>query len=128
MSVQARVNNLFGGSDAPVSVTATSAGTLTIPATATWINVTAASSVKVGGASTAVFSMPSFSRGRMLIFYNNGTTNIVTFHSTDTSAMGSTTTIGFMDLGGDVALEPTDVLAVYVRPDGSAVRVFNTNN
>jgi hypothetical protein len=42
--------------------------------------------------------------------------------------MTSTTTIGPMDLGGNVVLGPTDVLAVYVRADGSAVRVFSTDN
>lgn len=121
MSVQARVNSLLGGVDAPTSVTATSGGTLAIPAVATWINVTAASALTVGGASTPVFSMPAFSRNRLLFFYNNGS-NAITFTNTD-----NTTSAGYMDLGGsNRQLDNSDVLCVYVRADGSAIRVFST--
>jgi len=124
MSVQARVNNLFGGTDNSVTVTATSNGTLEIPPIATWINVTSASAVTVGNTTTVpVFSMPSFSRGRLLFFYNSNPSggSIITFTSNN-----NTTSPGYMDLGANRALDPTDLLCVYVRPDGTAVRVFST--
>ena len=59
----------------------------------------------------------------MLWFYNSGAQNVV-FTNTD-----STTTSGYMDLGGaNITLQPTGVLCVYVRNDGAAIRVFNTTN
>lgn len=126
MSVQARVNNLFGGADIIPTLTATSAGTLTIPAGATFINITAASVLTVGSATVAAFSLPAASRNRLLFFYNSGN-NAITFKNIDTPSMTSTTTVGFMDLGGsDRVLDNTDIICVYVRADGSAIRVFST--
>lgn len=125
MPVQGRVNNIFGGGDS-FTITATAAGTITIPENATWINLTAASSVTLGSASVPVFSLPSYARGRIVVFYNSGS-NAITLTNTDTSSMTSTTTIGFMDLGGsNRQLDATDLLCAYVRDDGSAVRVFST--
>ena len=130
MSVQARVNQLFGGSDAPITTSPVAVGSnnlINIPAVGSWINLTASASTTLGGTGTnplvPVFAMPSFSRGRLLFLYNNGSQDII-FKNND-----NTTTNGYMDLGGsDVTLGTTDLLCVYVRADGSAVRVFNTNN
>jgi len=125
MPVQGRVNNIFGGGDS-FTITATSAGTVTIPENATWINLTAASGVTLGSASVPVFSLPSWARGRVIVFYNSGS-QIITLTNTDTSSMASTTTNGFIDLGGsNRAMDPTDLVCVYVRDDGSAIRVFST--
>lgn len=123
MSVQARVNHLFGGADAPVTVSPVAVGNnnlINIPAVGSWINLTA-SAVTTLGANGVVFNMPSFSRGRLLFLYNNGS-NAITFTNTD-----NTTTAGYMDLGGsNRALDNSDILCVFVRPDGSAIRVFST--
>jgi len=125
MPVQGRVNNLFGGTDT-FTITATSAGTITIPENAAWINLTAATALTVGSTTIPAFSMPASSRGRMLFFYNTGT-NAITFKNIDTPSMTSTTTVGFLDLGGsDRQLDNTDILCVFVRDDGSAIRVFST--
>lgn len=125
MSVQARVNNLFGGVDAPVTaspVAVSGNNLINIPAISSWINLTASASTTLG-ASGVIFNMPTFSRNRLLFLYNNGSQNII-FTNTN-----NTTTNGYMDLGGaDVTLGPTDLLCVYVRVDGSAIRVFNTDN
>ena len=128
MSVQARVNSLFGGIDAPVSTSPVAIGSnniINIPPIASWINLTASASTTLGGTGTGVpvFAMPSFSRNRLLFLYNNGSQNII-FTNND-----NTTTNGYMDLGGsNVTLGPTDLLCVYVRADGSAIRVFSTDN
>lgn len=123
MSVQARVNQLFGANDLTVTVSPYTVGTnnqIDIPAIGSWINLTA-SAVTTLGATGPVFTMPSFSRGRLLFFYNNGS-NAITFTNTN-----DTTTAGYMDLGGsNRALDNSDVLCVYVRNDGSAIRVFST--
>lgn len=125
MPVQGRVNNIFGGGDS-FTITVTSAGTITIPENATWINITAASVLTVGSTTVPAFSLPASSRGRIITFYNIGS-NAITFKNIDTGSMTSTTTIGFMDLGGsDRALDNTDLICVYVRDDGSAIRVFST--
>ncbi len=130
MSVQARVNHLFGGADAPVTVSPVAVGSnnlINIPAVGSWINLTASAVTTLGGTGTSplvpVFAMPAFSRNRLLFLYNNGSQDII-FTNND-----NTTTNGYMDLGGsNVTLGATDLLCVYVRADGSAVRVFNTNN
>lgn len=125
MSVQARVNQLLGANDLTVTVSPYTSGSnnqIDIPAIGSWINLTATASTTLG-ASGVVFTMPSWSRGRMLWFYNSGSQNII-FTNTD-----STTTAGYTDLGGsNITLGPTDVLCVYVRNDGAAIRVFNTDN
>lgn len=130
MSVQARVNQLLGANDLTVTVSPYVSGSnnqIDIPAIGSWINVSATASTTLGGTGTSplvpVFTMPSWSRGRMLWFYNSGSQNVV-FKNND-----NTSTSGYMDLGGsDVTLGPTDVLCVYVRNDGSAIRVFSTDN
>lgn len=123
MSVQARVNQLFGANDLTVTVSPyTSSGNsqIDIPAIGSWINLSA-SAVTTLGASGVVFTMPSYSRGRLLFFYNSGS-NAITFTNTN-----DTTTAGYMDLGGSHRqLDNSDILCVYVRSDGSAIRVFST--
>lgn len=128
MSVQARVNQLLGGNDTNPTVSPYLSGSnyqIDIPGIGSWINVTTTTSTTLGGTGTTnpVFTMPSWARGRMLWFYNSGSNDAI-FKNND-----GTTTPGYMDLGGsDITVGPTDVLCVYVRQDGSAIRVFNTNN
>lgn len=119
MSVQARVNNLFGGSDAATALTVTgTTAPLNVPATASWIRLT--------GASTPIVSTltcPSFSRLRLVIFENTASTSIVFTNN------AGTTTANQMDLGtGDITLGQDDILALFCRPNGVWIRVFDTNN
>jgi hypothetical protein len=120
MSVQARVNSLFGGSEVTPSIAATASGTIAIPPFATFINLTNSTGGSVTLSST-IFSMPSFSRGRVLIFQNNSAQNIV-FPNTATPAVGQ------MVSGANVTLGQNDILAVFIRQDGSAVRLWSTDN
>ena len=119
MSVQARVNQMFGGSDAPVTMSIS--GTVAnarVPDTASYIRIT--------GASTPIVSslaVPSWSRGRIVIFENTGATSIVFTNN------ASTTTANQMDLGtGDVTLATDSILALFCRPNGTWIRLFNTAN
>lgn len=119
MSVQARVNHLFGGTSTATTMTIT--GTMAnvrIPDTASWIRAT--------GASTPVVSSldaPAWSRNKLVIFENASSTSI-TFTNN-----ASTTTAGQMDLGAaDIALGQDDILALYCRPNGVWVRAFSTDN
>lgn len=122
MSVQARVNEMFGGGGgSPTSVTVSSASQIiAIPDTGAWIELsnTTAGSITIG-ASNAVFSIPSWSRNRTLWLYGSGTQDIVLTNT------NGTTTAGYCDLGGsNITLGPTDVLCLRVRADGSLIRVM----
>lgn len=119
MSVQARVNQMFGGSDAPATMSIS--GTVSdarVPDIASYVRIT--------GASTPIISglvVPSWSRGRLVIFENVGSTSIQ-FNNTNGAA-----TANQMDLGGaNIALAQDDILALFCRPNGTWIRVFSTDN
>jgi hypothetical protein len=128
MSVQARINELFGGGGTPTVVNVTSATqVLGIPDVGSWIQLsnTTAGSITIG-ASNAVFSSSVSSRNRLIFLYNQYSTSGQSVVITNTD---NTTTSGYCDLGGNnITLGLTDVLCLYIRSDGSAVRVFNTDN
>jgi len=128
MSVQARINELFGGAGSPTVVTVTSASQIiAIPDVGSWVQLsnTTAGSITIG-ASNAVFSSSVSSRNRLIFLYNPYSTSGQSVVITNTD---NTTTSGYCDLGGsNITLGLTDVLCLYIRSDGSAVRVFNTDN
>ena len=119
MSVQARVNHLFGGTSTPTTMTITgTTANARVPDTASWIRVT--------GASVPVVSSldaPAWSRNKLVIFENASSTSI-----TFTNNAGSTTA-NQMDLGSaDVTLAQDDILALYCRPNGVWIRAWSTDN
>lgn len=119
MSVGARVNHLFGGTQTPTTLTITGTmASVRIPDVASWI--------RVSGASTPIVSSldaPSWSRNKLVIFENAASTSIVFTNN------AGTTTAGQMDLGSaDITLGQDDILALYCRPNGVWVRAWSTDN
>lgn len=116
MSWFPRAKDIFGGGTPARTVAA--AATLNVPDNAGYVYLTGTDTV------TSLVATPS-SRGRMVIFQQaTGDAGTTTFTNTD-----NTTTANLMDLGGsNRALAATDVLALYLRQDGSWVRLYNTDN
>jgi hypothetical protein len=119
MSVQARVNHLFGGTSTATAISFS--GTIAafrIPDTASWIRLT--------GTSTPVISAldnPSYSRNKLVILENAAATSITLTNN------ASTTTAGQMDLGSaDITLATDDIVALYCRPNGVWIRAWSTDN
>jgi hypothetical protein len=110
----ARLKGIFGGSPNHISIAA--AATITVPDHAGWVNLTGTDTV------TSLRASPS-SRGR-IVFFNQTDSGTTTFTNTN-----DTTTEHLMDTGGsNAAVGQSDVLALRLRPDGSWVRVFLTDN
>lgn len=111
-----RIKSLMGTREGGVETVA-AATSLTIPDDSNLVYLTGTATV------TSLNGSSRIEAGRTVFFYqsDSGTT---TFTNTD-----DTTTKGQMDLGGgSVAVANSDVLCVSQRPDGSWIRLFNTNN
>lgn len=110
-----RVKSLFGAGPAtPLTVAA--ATTLSVPDGLAWVNLT-------GTASVTSLTASLSARNRVVIFYQSDA-GATTFTNTNGAS-----TAGTMDLGGsDVVLAATDVLCLFLRSNGSWVRVWSTDN
>lgn len=126
--VQARVNELLGGAPNIQTISITSATqVIAIPDGSSWLELsnTTAGSITLG-ASNAIFSCSPSSRHRIVFLYNPYSASGQDVVLTTTA---NTTTAGYCDLGAsNVTLGTTDVLCLRIRGDGSAVRVFSTDN
>jgi len=114
MSFWSRAKSTLGGDRERNTLTA--AATLAVPDDTNYVALT-------GTASVTSLTAGSQTRNRLVYFYQSDSGS-TTFTNTDGAS-----TAGTMDLGGsNVVLGQTDVLAVFLREDGTWVRIFNTNN
>lgn len=115
----ARLKGLVGGDSGIFGKTFAAATTLNVPDDISWMDLT-------GTATVTSLTAGNQTRGRLLYLYqsDSGATTL-------TNSPG-TTTAGQMDLGGldsaNLVLGGTDVLCLRLRPDGTWIRVFQTNN
>lgn len=114
-----RLKSLVGGGTTFTTKTTAAATTLNVPDDLSWVNLT-------GTATVTSLVAAAWMRGRMVWFYQSDTGT-----TTFTNSPG-TTTANQMDLGGlDVSnaiLGPSDVLCLYLRADGTWIRVTPVTN
>lgn len=119
MAIPARLKGIVGGNSIIYAKTIAAAATLNVPDDLSVIPLT-------GTATVTSLVAGSYTRGRMVWFYQYDT-GATTF----TNSPG-TTTAGQMDLGaldpGNTVLGASDWLCLYLKPDGTWLRVFGTNN
>lgn len=119
MGMWDRVKGIIGGDSTIWSKTFASATTLNVPDDIFWMDLT-------GTATVSALVAADFTRGRLLILYQSDT-GVTTLNNSP-----GTTTTDQMDLGSldnsNLVLSNTDLVCLRLRPDGSWIRVFNTNN
>lgn len=118
MGFWSRVKSVHGDPDL-AGKTLAAATTLAVPDNLSVVPLT-------GTATVTSLTAGNYTRGRMVWFYqsDSGTT-------TFTNSPG-TTTVGQMDLGaldaGNSVVGPTDWLCLYLRTDGTWIRVMPVTN
>lgn len=119
MAIWDRLKGLVGGESNFLYRTVAAATSIYVPDDAFHVRLT-------GTATVTSLNAAAFARGREVRFYQSDT-GVTTF----TNSPG-TTTAGQMDLGSqdnsNIVLNSTDILALWLREDGTWIRLWNTNN
>lgn len=119
MSMFPRLKNLVGGESNFLYRTVAAGTTINVPDDLTWVRLT-------GTATCTALVASAFTRGREVRFYQSDS-GATTF----TNSPG-TTTANQMDLGSqdnsNIVLSNTDILALWLREDGTWIRLWNTSN
>lgn len=117
MSVQGRVNHLFGGTQNIHAITITdTVASLRIPDEASVIYLTGSGTPVISS-----FDVPAHMRNRLFVFHNDGATSISVTHTSSPVA-------GQFYLGSSVTLTKYDTLFIWIRYDGVGVKASLGDN
>lgn len=120
MGFYSRVQSILGLEDPRVLTLVASQTTLRLPKGSNNFEITSPATETIA----TIDALGRISGGRVVIFVAKIGSAAVTFTNNN-----ATTTKGQMELGGsNIVLDDNDVLVLWQRPDGTWIRITNTNN